>query len=501
MSLSRTLRTLLAILAVPGTLSAQTVLVKPYVQPGDSDSPGKTDTKVLYWFTDQAPGEFVVEYEHPGGAMKVAKAERSALDFPKYDDPKKAAEPAKPEEAGVKTGGLPPEKEQHFFKYTAILPGLPLDSSVTYRVKLGGKTVREATFATAAGRDKAIRFAVVGDLANGKEPQKTIAYRIGEEKPSFMMALGDIVYPSGRVNQYSQFYWNTYNDVEAPGPKAGAPLMASIPFYAVLGNHDVAAKYPAVPDALGVYYFFQAPKNGPGAGPWATPLGSDKAAVEKFRKATTESYPSLDAYSFDSGPAHILVLNSNISSGIEQPKLRQWVENDLKTTNAKWKFVCYHAPAFHSSGQHYTEQAMRLWQPIFQDHGVDVIFSGHVHNYQRSLPMRFTPTSPKRDKKGRADGEFAFDKEFDGVSKTQPKGIIHFVAGGGGATLYGPGLDKTSVFLKKDHGDNYADYTAKMIADQHSFVMIDLTPETFKLRALDLNGKAIDQITITKPAK
>jgi len=135
------------------------------------------------------------------------------------------------------------------------------------------------------------------------------------------------------------------------------------------------------------------------------------------------------------------------------------------------------------------------------NHGVDVVFAGHIHNYQRSVPLKFTPLSPKRDKRGRADGEFTLDRDFDGITKTRPNGVIHFVAGGGGATLYGPGLDKSAVMLRKDHGGNYADYTAKMVADQHSFVMIDLTPDTFKLRALDLNGAALDQIVITKPLK
>jgi len=491
------------LLALANTASAQTVLVKPYVQPCDSSTTDKSDAKRLCWLTDQTPGEFLIEYEYAGGKPATAKPERIALDFEKLIDPKKAVPKEKddPNDPPEKVGSLPAEKEQHFFRYIATLPNLPFDTTVNYRVLLAGKVVREASFRTVASREKPIRFAVVGDLANGKEPQKTVAYRIGEEKPEFLLALGDLVYPSGRVNQYSQFYWNTYNDVETPGLKTGAPLMASIPFYAVIGNHDVAAKFPAIPDALGIYYFFHAPKNGPGVGPWATPLGADKAAVAKFRSSAAESYPSLDAYSFDYGPAHVIVLNSNLSGSIDQPKFREWVESDLKATKARWKFVCYHAPAFQSSGQHYTEQAMRLWQPIFQENGVDVIFSGHVHNYQRTVPLKFTPLSPKRDKRGRADGEFVFDREFDGVSNTRAKGIVHIVAGGGGATLYGPGLDKTSVTLKKEHGDNFADYTAKMVADRHSYVMVDLTPDTFKLRALDLNGVLIDQIVITKSIK
>ncbi len=494
----------LAVLAAPA--SAQTILVKPYVQPGDGAALGKADVKVLCWFTDQKPGEFVVEYEVPGVRPVTLKPERVALDFAKGAELKKAdaekpEKPANPDDPPEKTGALPPEREQHYFKYVARLGDLPFNAEVRYRVKLGDAVVREASFRTRATADKPVRFALVGDLANGKDNQKVIAYRLSEEKPEFLVALGDIVYPAGRVNQYMSFYWKTYNDVDAADPKAGAPLMASVPFYPVLGNHDVAAKFPTIPDALGAYYFFHAPRNGPGVGPWATPLGSDKAAVAKFRAETADSYPSLDAYSFDYGPAHVVVLNSNQSGNVDQPKLREWVEQDLKGTAARWKLVCYHNPAFSSSSQHYTEQSVRLWHPIFEAGGVDVVFAGHVHNYQRTVPLTFAPSSPKRDKRGRVDGVFALDRDFDGEKNTAARGIVHVVAGGGGATLYGPGLDKTAPLLRKEHGDNYADYTAKMVADRHSFVVLDASPDSLKLRAIDVAGKVFDQVTLTKPQK
>jgi hypothetical protein len=492
-----------ALAAAPTTAAAQTVLVKPYVQPGDGGAPGRADAKVLCWLTDQTPGEFAVEYDLPGGRTLTAKPERVALDFAKKADPKKPEpeKPDDPDEPPEKPGPLPPEREQHYFKYVARLADLPFNAEVRYRVKLGTRVVREASFRTRATADRPVRFALVGDLANGKDAQKAIAYRIAREKPEFLVALGDVVYPAGRVNQYMHFFWKTYNDVDEPGPKAGAPLMASVPIYPVLGNHDAAAKLPAVPDALGIYYFFHPPRNGPGVGPWATPLGSDKAAAARFRAACAESYPALDAYSFDSGPVHVLVLNSNLSGSVEQPKLRKWVEEDLKGAAARWKVVCYHNPAFSSSHQHYTEQAVRLWQPLFQSCGVDLVFAGHVHNYQRTVPLTFAPASTRRDKKGRVDGEFALDRDFDGEAHTRPKGIIHVVAGGGGASLYGPGLEKTAVTLKKEHGDNYADYTARMVTDRHSFVVIDADADKLSLRALDAAGSIIDRVTVTRPQK
>src|SRR5262249_55665702 len=154
---------------------------------------------------------------------------------------------------------------------------------------------------------------------------------------------------------------------------------------------------------------------------------------------------------------------------------RKWLLDDLKGSKAPWKLVCYHAPCFQSSKQHYTEQQCRLLHPIFEEGGVDLAVAGHVHNYQRSVPIKFAP-SGGRDKKGKVNGKFTLDKAFDGAENTRPDGVIHVVAGGGGATLYGPGLDKTAAQLHKDHGANYADYTAAMVTDRHTFVTLDLAP-------------------------
>ena len=55
---------------------------------------------------------------------------------------------------------------EQFFRYTADLPGLPLDGSFTYVVKLDGKVVREQTARTRVGAGKPTRFIMVGDLAD-----------------------------------------------------------------------------------------------------------------------------------------------------------------------------------------------------------------------------------------------------------------------------------------------------------------------------------------------
>lgn len=499
-------RNFLAIAALSLTAQAQIIHVKPYVQPGDGATLEGTDSKVLTWLTDQVPGDFKVEFAPAGQPMITVRADRLAMDFARGKTPLKPAASAKTpslsvedlkEEIAKSTSPSIPEVEQHFFRYRSTLSNLPFDTEVSYRVSLAGAVVREGKFQTRASATKPIRFVAVGDLASGKAEQNAIAYQISKVAPQFLVALGDIVYSRGRVSQYQDHFWTTYNDVANAGPKTGAPLMASIPFYPVIGNHDAdSVKLSDYPDAFAAYYFFSVPKNGPGTGPWNTPLGANVALANAFRTRAGTEYPAVGIYSFDYGPGHFVSLDSN--SYLNPAAVRGWLEKDLLATKQPWKFVCFHAPAFHTSPQHYSEQKMRLLQPTFENCGVDVVFNGHVHNYQRSRPLHFSPNPPERDRRGRVNGKFTFDMEFDGVGKTKPNGVIHVVSGGGGASLYKTDFESTVAKVTAETPENYQPLTAKFIADQHSFSVVELTPSTFVLRQVSIEGKQLDEFKITK---
>lgn len=509
--------TVVAILAVAifghfaSRRSAQ-VLVKPYLQPGDGSSLDATDQKVICWLTTQVPSEFAVEYWLANATPRKAIPEVVRLDFPAAGGVigKLLVRPANPNTA---------EKDQNYFKYSAVLSALPLDSTVHYRVRQGDMVVREGTFRTRASLDQPTRFALMGDMASGQEAQNAIAWQIHLAKPEFLVALGDIVYPTGRVSQYMHHFWTTYNDVETPGVKMGAPLMASVPFYAVLGNHDIADKLPGITDALGAFYFFHPPRRGPGEGSWNTTLGNDPSVERRFRALTSHSYPWLDAYSFDCGPAHLVVINNNRAADTAQAGLREWAERDLKSSTARWKFVCFHVPAFHGSTQHESEQHMRLWHPLFEAAGVDVTFSGHVHNYQRSMPLKFAPDAAAADSRGRVDGTLTLDREFDGERRTRANGVIHIVAGGGGASLHRQSSEATPTRdvpapgqhrppdLSADAAEaevpatvafRPATFNARHVADRHTFVMVDLSLERLTLTAIDSEGREVDRIIVTK---
>ena len=145
---------------------------------------------------------------------------------------------------------------------------------------------------------------------------------------------------------------------------------------------------------------------------------------------------------------------------------------------------------------------MRLLEPLFERTRVDIVWAGHVHNYQRSVPLRFVPNPPKRVSGDLVNGAFTLDKKFDGITNTTPRGVIHMVCGGGGAGLYSGGPEKNAeVFTKKYGTNNWVNFTAKFFDKKHSFAVVDLTAEGLELRALDIDGNEIDRATITKPLR
>ncbi|MDZ7645921.1 MAG: metallophosphoesterase [Cytophagales bacterium] len=137
-----------------------------------------------------------------------------------------------------------------------------------------------------------------------------------------------------------------------------------------------------------------------------------------------------------------MCLDANSYTNPLDPNLIQWLAEDLRNSKADWKIVAYHHPGFNSSKAHYDYQYMRLLSPIFEQLGVDLVLTGHVHNYQRSVPLTFDPkknedgTQYVITEEGHVDGKFTLDEIYDGVTNTKPKGIIYIVSGAGGAPLY-----------------------------------------------------------------
>lgn len=208
------------------------------------------------------------------------------------------------------------------------------------------------------------------------------------------MITGDIVYTQGRASEYQRYFWPVYN-AERASPVVGAPLLGSTLFVAAPGNHDIGTRdLRQFPDGLAYFLYWNQPRNGPPGVP-GQPSFPDVtgplANREAFLNAAGDAYPHMANFSFDYGNAHWTVLDSNPYVNWMSPKLRSWVERDLANAqNRTWRFVAFHHPAFNSSKAHFGDQHMRLLVDVFEAGGVDIVFSGDVHNYQRTYPLRFS---------------------------------------------------------------------------------------------------------------
>ncbi|HEY9772376.1 MAG TPA: metallophosphoesterase [Planktothrix sp.] len=449
--------------------------IKPYVQLGDHSKLGLSkEDEELVWFTRKPNAEWKVE----------VKTEDKDWDSSHTHMHKQE----------VFSAPVSP-----LYEYTFDLHQLPPGKLFDYRVIEDGSTVFSAWSTARKAVDQSYSFAVFGDTGAGSVGQKGIALHAYNEKPDFIVVPGDITYDGGLFHEYMSRFFPVFNN-DSVDERKGVPLLRSILTVALLGNHDIAlgGGYPTnfsrFPDALAYYIIWQNPLNGPvktiGA-PGAPICGGETAASKPFLKSVGAQYPRMNMFSFDYGNSHWLVLDGNLYMNWTDDKLRKWVEDDLTSSNATWKFVTFHEPGFSEDAEHSREQRMRLLSDIFQKTGVDVVFAGHAHNYQRSYPLLFQPVlkhdKPSINEDGTVPGEITLDKEFDGIKDTVPKGVLYIVTGAGGAHLY-------PIIAPKDGKE----LLYKSSSDIHSFTRCKINGGTLSFDQISENGQPVDHFSITK---
>jgi acid phosphatase type 7 len=449
-------------------------LAKPYLQLGHAQAPGKL---VLMWHAADADANWAVEYQ-PGTATRLQAA-------------------SAPSHRRVAVAGVEPHRVYH-----AALTGLQPGEMFGYRVSLGGQVVFTAEARAPKLPDQPQRFVVFGDCGAGTPEEKAIAYRAYQSKPDFLMITGDIVYGEGRITEYREKYWPILNADEA-SPYEGAPLLRSTLSLAAPGNHDIASRnLGKMPDGLAYFYYWLQPLNGPldkEGGPLVAPVIGPAESKKAFTDAAGEAFPRMANFSFDYGNAHWTVLDANSTVDWTNAELQKWVANDLAAAKqASWRFVSFHQPGFNSSKAHFGEQYMRVLAPVFEAGRVDVVFNGHVHNYQRSYPLKFVPSAengaaPNVGKVSRSrlvGGKWTLDKKFNGQSDTTPDGVIYLVTGAGGQHLYNP--------EQQDNPSSWQEFTYKHVSKVHSLTVADVEGSRLTVRQLTADGDEVDRFVITK---
>jgi acid phosphatase type 7 len=453
--------------------SQATLLVKPYIQLGHSAPERVGRDLALLWHAADVEAIWVVEYQTAvEGAWRLAPPPTS------------------------RRIAVPSISEHRVFR--AVLADLLPGRDFTYRVRRNEEIIFTAVAHAPKEPGQSFRFVSFGDCGAGTAQQKLVANQTFLARPDFLMITGDIVYSRGRISEYRDNFWPAYN-ADRASPLVGAPLLRSTLFVAAPGNHDIATRdLRQYPDGLAYFLYWDQPRNGPltvASGSSVPPLIGPQANQQAFVQAAGDTYPRMANFSFEYGNAHWTVLDSNPYVDWTNLDLRAWVVRDLATARScTWRFVAFHHPGFNSSKAHFADQQMRLLSEVFEAGGVDVVFSGHVHNYQRTYPLQFTPDKDRHGKpvrdNNKVPGHWRLDKVFDGRSQSRPQGVIYIITGAGGNTLYNP--------EQQDDPGSWQPFTCRFVSKMHTLTIADVIGTTLTVRQVSAEGAELDRFTVTK---
>lgn len=384
--------------------------------------------------------------------------------------------------------------------FSTTVSGLPVGKSFNYRVYRDGMETFSSTAKAQVAEDQPFKFVVAGDLGAGSHGQRRIAQRIYSESPDLWVMPGDLVYNMGLLSDYLARFFPIFNADESK-ETLGAPIMRSTLCVPVIGNHDIAQSIMLSPtnlnrmaDALAYFLVWSAPLNGPLTqfqGQNICPIVGNASRISTFQQGAGKRFPRMANFSFDFGNTHWIVLDGNYYMDWSSPEMRKWVSDDLaKASSAKWKFATFHQPAFSTDIYHLKEQRMRLIVDVLEKGGVDIVFAGHAHNYQRTFPLHFKPATGKMNQDGTVDGETILDKAYDSTENTKPDGIIHIVTGAGGARLYSP-----ANLLEINR---MGDFLLKTVSDCHSYTVCNVDGGKLTVSQVSDSGKVIDKFALRK---
>ena len=306
-------------------------------------------------------------------------------------------------------GGSVEEKEASRV-HEVHIRGLEVETTYHYQVLSGGDATLDRTFQTSVRPDSPFRFVYYGDNKNGPHMHRRNVLQISAEKPHIVLQCGDLVNEGSIYSQWERLFFTP-----------AQPLIDHVPIYPTLGNHERNAEH--------YFQYFSLPR--------------------------TESW-----YSFEYGNAHFVVLDSNEDHLTQGSPQVEWLIEDLNSSAATWKFVSFHHPPFTAGGNYYSERRIRLknlLHPIFEKYGVDVVFNGHDHNYERSRPI---------------------------ISKQGRQPVTYVVNGNGGTPLRYVGNREWTVISQRVFG----------------YTLVDVNRNRLELHGKTVNGKIIDTLVIDKSA-
>jgi len=253
--------------------------------------------------------------------------------------------------------------------HTVVLAGLTGRTRYTFRIASGNRTFTFQTPATAGDLvDSPFRLGVWADIG-----VTNVSFSVMKEmlalQPELLLTVGDLAYADGWAER-----WDAYGIMMEP-------LFSSRFQLAVPGNHELVQNN-------GIDFMSRFPM--------------------PFSQSGSES-PFM--FSYEAGPVHVLGLPGSYAETHRTSPQWNFAAEDLERVDrvrTPWVVVMFHTPWYNSNSVHYEEGLKHQWdmEELLYQHGVDLVFNGHVHSYERSFPV------------------FNYSRD--------PCGITHIVIGDGG---------------------------------------------------------------------
>lgn len=279
------------------------------------------------------------------------------------------------------------------------------------------------SFQTLPGPSAAWAFGVMGDTQRNPEITRRCADGLFALRPNVVIHCGDVV-----DDGFAKSQW--VNDLLVPANR----LFSQVPVFPVIGNHEKNAHW--------YYDYFDLPE--------------------------PEYW-----YTWKVGNAQFFMIDSNKDCGPGSPQY-QWLERELAASTATWKFTAHHHPCFSSDEDDYGDRLRgkpeKRWAdgdsnaarlvPLYERHGVDIAFAGHIHSYERTWPILQ-------------------------MTINQSRGVRYIVSGGGGGSLEQAAPQRAWFSLHVQRGYHYC------------FAVVQ--DRTIQFKAYDVEGRLFDTFELTKP--
>jgi MYXO-CTERM domain-containing protein len=333
----------------------------------------------------------------------------------------------------------------------------------------GGDAAHHFVTAPPPGTTAPLRVWVLGDSGTANDAARRVrdayANLAGSRHTDVWLMLGDNAYPSGTDAEYQRAVFETYPS-----------FLRSTFLWPTIGNHDTAQSSTPAAD-IPYFRMFTLPTR--------AEAGGQASGTEKY-------------YSFDWGNVHFVCLDSMSSSRGTGGAMYTWLENDLKMNTRDWLVAYFHHPPY-TKGTHDSDTEVELVQmrtniiPLLERYGVDLVLSGHSHNYERSFLIdghhgasgTFAESMKRNGGSGRSsDATGAYRKDVDGPVGN--RGAVYVVAGSSGQTLQSRLAKHPAMFV----------YFPRL-----GSLVLDVNGKQLDARFITSTGAIDDDFTILKGAR